>query len=72
MGKRQIIIKPQDLQPQHIGEEVNIEMNDARVWHGYITAITNDEVKLRDARQKDHLLKRADIKRVFAERVTEY
>lgn len=72
MGKRQIIIKPQDLKPQHVGEEVNIEMSDARVWHGYITAITADEVKLRDTRQKDHSLKRADIKRVFAERVTEY
>ncbi|MCS7013622.1 MAG: hypothetical protein RMI34_01695 [Chloroherpetonaceae bacterium] len=72
MGKRQIILRPQDLKPEHVGEEVNVEMNDARVWHGYITAITPDEVVLRDLRRKDHSLKRADIKRVFAERVTEY
>ncbi len=72
MGKRQIIIKASDLKPEIVGEEVNIEMNDGRIWHGYVTSLAAEELMLKDTRQKEHKLKRAEIKRVFAERVTEY
>lgn len=72
MGKRQIIIKGTDVKPSHVGEEVNIEDKHLKVWHGYITQVTSDSLTLRDTRQRDHVIKLADIKRVFMERVTAY
>ncbi len=72
MGKRQIIIKGTDVKPSHIGEEVNIEDKSLKIWHGYITAVSDDSLTLRDTRQKDHAFKLADIKRVFIDRVTAY
>lgn len=72
MGKRQIIIKGTDVKPSHIGEEVNIEDKALKIWHGYITAVSNDSLTLRDTRLKNHVIKLADIKRVFIDRVTAY
>lgn len=72
MGKRQIILKGTDVKPSHIGEEVNIEDKSLRVWHGYITAVTDDSLTFRDLRMKNHTMKLADIKRVFIDRVTAY
>ncbi|MDX2127678.1 MAG: hypothetical protein SFU91_01435 [Chloroherpetonaceae bacterium] len=72
MGKRQIIIKPQEATTKLVGEEVNIETTELRVWHGYVTSINQNELKFRDTRQKIHTLKMSDVRRIFAERVTEY
>ncbi len=72
MGKRQIIIKGTDVKPSHIGEEVNLEDQSLKVWHGHITAVTGDSLTLRDMRRKEHTFKLSDIKRIFLERVTAY
>ncbi|MCS6988673.1 MAG: hypothetical protein NZM06_04075 [Chloroherpetonaceae bacterium] len=72
MGKRQIIIKGADVKPSHVGEEVNIEDKSRKVWHGYIVNVTSDSLTLRDLRQKHHIIKLADIQRVFIDRVTAY
>ncbi len=72
MGKRQIIIKGTDVKPSHIGEEVNIEDKNLKIWHGYITDVSGDSLTFRDARMKNHTIKLADIKRVFIDRVTAY
>jgi hypothetical protein len=72
MGKRQIILKSEELDPKFVGEEVNIEDLTLKVWHGYLTGITPDAIKFRDTRQKEHTMKRGDVRRVFLERITEY
>lgn len=74
MGKRQIILKADKISGNTslVGEEVNVVMNDAHVWHGYINEVTGSELKLRDARFKVHTLRIPDIDKLFLDRVTDY
>ncbi|NTW48850.1 MAG: hypothetical protein HGB19_03795 [Chlorobiales bacterium] len=74
MGKRQIILKADKIagNTSLVGEEVNVVMADAHVWHGYINEVTGSELKLRDARFKVHTLKIPDIDKLFLDRVTDY
>ncbi|MBC8043744.1 MAG: hypothetical protein IAF08_09915 [Rhizobacter sp.] len=83
MGKRQIHILPKDIAANKlfvdkaedptplVGQEVNIHMTNLTVWHGYITGITDAEVLFKDPRLKKHTLKISDIKKLYADVVTD-
>ncbi|NTV47821.1 MAG: hypothetical protein HGB11_15180 [Chlorobiales bacterium] len=74
MGKRQIILKSDKIagNTSLVGEEVNVVMTNAHVWHGYVNEVSGSEVKLRDARFKVHSLQISEIDKLFLDRVTDY
>ena len=74
MGKRQIIYRQdriggnQDL----LNREVNLVTNEARVWHGTVTAVDSSELKLKDARSRKHSFAINQIDQIFCEIKTDY
>ncbi|NTU53324.1 MAG: hypothetical protein HGA97_06425 [Chlorobiaceae bacterium] len=74
MGKRQIIYNARQIGGNRdlVDKEINLVTNEQRVWHGYVTAIDQDKVELRDARFWKHTFKVAEIDKIYREVVTEY
>ena len=74
MGKRQIIYRQdriggnQDL----LNREVTLVTNEARVWHGTVTAVDSSELKLKDARSGKHRFALNQIDRIYCEIKTDY
>jgi hypothetical protein len=74
MGKRQIIYTSKQIggNRELLDKEINLVTSAQRVWHGYITAIDQDKLELRDARSGKHTFQIADIDKIYREVVTEY
>ncbi len=74
MGKRQIILSADKISGYGNleGEEVNVLMKSARVWHGYIKTVSDTAIALRDTRFKVHNLQIQDIDKLYLDRVTDY
>jgi len=74
MGKRQVILEAEKI-PGYgsiSGEEVNVQMKNGVVWHGYVQEVNSSEVKLRDTRFKVHSLSLSEIEKLYLDRVTDY
>ncbi|MGC8775126.1 MAG: hypothetical protein ACP5R6_07695 [Chlorobaculum sp.] len=74
MGKRQIIYTASQIggARELLDKEINLITKEQRVWHGYVTAIDQDKIELRDSRFWKHTFKVADIDKIYGEVVTDY
>jgi len=74
MGKRQVILNADSISSYNglEGEEVNVLMKSARVWHGYVKSVSGSSVALQDTRFKIHNLEIQDIDKLYLDRVTDY
>lgn len=74
MGKRQIIYTGRQIAGNRelLDKEINLLTTEQRVWHGYVTAIDQEKVELRDARFWKHTFKVAEIDKIYQEVVTDY
>jgi hypothetical protein len=74
MGKRQLIYTQKQIGGNRdlLDKEVNLITSEQRVWHGYVTAIDQDKIELKDARLWKHTFKVAEIDKIYREVVTEY
>ncbi|NTW53088.1 MAG: hypothetical protein HGB22_10965 [Chlorobiaceae bacterium] len=74
MGKRQIIYTAQQIggSRELLDREINLVTREQRVWHGYVTAIDQDKLELRDARSGKHTFKIAEIDKIYHEVITDY
>lgn len=74
MGKRQIIYTTKQIAGSRelLDKEINLVTREQRVWHGYITAIDQDKVELKDARSGKHTFQIAEIDKIYREVVTDY
>ncbi len=74
MGKRQVILSADKISSYNglEGEEVNVLMKSARVWHGYVKTVSDSGLALQDTRFKIHNLAFDEIEKLYLDRVTEY
>ncbi len=74
MGKRQVIYKGSQISGNRdlIDKEVNLVTTEQRVWHGYVTAVDQNKVVLRDARFAKHSFEVSNIDKIYTEVVTDY
>lgn len=74
MGKRQVIYKGSQISGNRdlIDREVNLVTTEQRVWHGYVTAVDQNKVELRDARFAKHSFEVSNIDKIYSEVVTDY
>jgi hypothetical protein len=74
MGKRQIIYTQKQIggARELFDKEINLVTKEQRVWHGYVTAVDQDKIELKDSRFWKHTFKVADIDKVYREVITDY
>ena len=74
MGKRQIIYRQERISGNQelLNREVNLVTSEARVWHGRVTAVDSNELKLKDDRSGKHRFAINLIDRIYCEIKTDY
>ena len=74
MGKRQIIYRQESIggNQELLNREINLVTKEARVWHGRVISVGNNEVEVKDARSGKHRFTVDQIDRIYYDVKTEY
>uniref|UniRef100_Q3ATA6 Uncharacterized protein n=1 Tax=Chlorobium chlorochromatii (strain CaD3) TaxID=340177 RepID=Q3ATA6_CHLCH len=74
MGKRQIIYQADRIRGNQelLNREINLVTREARVWHGRITAISSNDVELKNSRMGKHRFNIDQIESIYCDITTDY